>query len=389
MRILMPIAQLSLGHGGAELQAHKLARALMARGHQVEIITTRPAGTPRLAELEGVPVRRLFSFGNRRAIWRLGPYSYTGLLISELRRRRDEHDIVHVHQIAHPAFAAVAARRLGGKPVLIKVATAGDFSEMLQMRRGGPSLPVGSSRMLDFTLRHGDAFIAISSAIADELAQYGAEQRRIVRIPNGVELPPLPTAEERAAARSSLGVSAGTPLAIYVGRAGEQKGADVLLRAWASVADRRPDARLIMLGEGIPQDRGLAALAALAGPSATLAGRVRDVPRYLVASDLFLLPSRGEGLSNAVLEAMVRGCCCLVSDLPANRDLIEHEHTGLVSATGDAAALAEAIVAALAAPELRARLGAAARRHVEEDFSLPRVVASYEALYERLARGVR
>ena len=199
MKIVMPIAQFTLGHGGAEMQAHRLARALITRGHQVEIVTTRPLGQPAFDEIEGVPVRRLFAFGNRRGLWRLAPYSYSALLLRELLRERP--DVVHTRQAFHPAWTALfARRRFGGAPVVVKVATAGEYGDVRQMREGRPTLPVGSARMLRQILGGADALVAISSAIEDELRGQGAANGRIVRIPNGVELPP---ADRRRVARRS------------------------------------------------------------------------------------------------------------------------------------------------------------------------------------------
>lgn len=384
----MPITQFQLGHGGAELQAHRLARALIASRHEVEIVTARNAGEATAEIVEGVPVRRLFCFGNRRLVWRLGPYSYTGLLIAELLRRRSAHDVVHAHQALQAAFGAVVARRLGGRPVVVKVATAGPYGDLVQMREGRPTLPAGSAWMAQTILKGADALVAISDAIAEELRVAGVPPDRVVRIPNGVDVRPLPTPDERAAARFSVGVAPETPVVVYVGRAGEQKGSDILLRAWRAVVERgaptgiRP--RLFLLGEGFDKDVGFMRLALEIGDSLTVTGRVRDVQRYLAAADLFVLPSRGEGLSNAILEAMMSGVPCVVSDIAPNRELIGHGRTGLTFPSGDVAGLAGAMRHALEWPSEMAALAASARRLVEERYAMPEVTRAYETLYARL-----
>ena len=387
----MPIAQFQLGHGGAEMQAHRLARALVARGHQVEIVTSRHAGEARLEAIDGgVTVRRLFTFDNRRAVWRLGAYSYTGLLLAELLGRRSGHDVVHVHQAFHPAFAAVLARRLGGgRPVVVKVATAGSFGDLNQMREGRPTLPLGSARMARAIVRGADMLVAISAAVAGELAAAGVPAARIARIPNGVDVHPVPTPADRAAARSALNVPPGSKVLVYVGRSGPQKGSDVLLAAWRCLrgrmgGDAAAGARLFVLGQGFDSDAGFMATAREMGPSVTVAGRVGDVPKYLAASDLFVLPSRGEGLSNAILEAMMYGVPCLVSDIQPNLELVEHGRTGLVFPSEDGTALARAIEDALSRPAETAGLALEARRLVEDRYAMPRVVSDYEALYSRL-----
>jgi glycosyltransferase involved in cell wall biosynthesis len=358
----MPIAQFSLGHGGAEMQCHRLAKELIRRGHQVEIVTTRPAGEPAFAVVEGVPVRRLFAFGNRRLVWRAAPYTYTALLLAHLLRHKP--DVVHAHQAFHPAWAAVVARRrFGGAPVVVKVATAGEFGDVRQMTEGRATLPIGSRHLLRQIVAHADALVAISSAVGDELTG-----GRIVRIPNGVDLPAAtPTREE---ARRQLGVDG--RLILYVGRAGAQKGADLLARAWQKA---KIPARLVMLGEGVPDVPEVRA-AGIEAP-----GRVRNVDLYLRAADLFVLPSRGEGLSNALLEAMAHGLPCLVSDLAANRELVDPGVTGLVFPAGDEDALAHALQQPIP-PDL----GKNARALVEKQYTLAAVVSRYEELYTQLVR---
>jgi glycosyltransferase involved in cell wall biosynthesis len=257
---------------------------------------------------------------------------------------------------------------------VVKVATAGEFGDLRQMREGGPSFPIFSLRMLRTIVGGADALVAISSAIADELAAEGAAPERVLRIPNGVPVPPIPLVDERLEARASLGIG-DEPVALYVGRAGRQKGADVLVAAWPDVAARLPRARLIMLGEGVT-----------APPPIMTPGRVLDVPRYLKAADLFVLPSRGEGLSNAVMEAMAHGVPCLVSDLPANRDLVEPGVTGSMVPPDDRGALAKALIDSLANLESLGGMAQAARERIVKRFAFEVVVEEYEKLYERLAR---
>jgi glycosyltransferase involved in cell wall biosynthesis len=387
MRILMAISQFQRGCGGAEASAHRLARRLIERGHNIEIITGRPGGTPCRETVDGVPLRRLFTFGAQRGGWRLAPYSYMPLLAEQLIRRRGEHDIVHVHQAFHPAFAAtVVRRRARGRPVVVKVATSGEFGDLHQMRTGTPTLPRGSSRMLETILRSADAFVAVSSAVADELAAAGVPSRRIARIPNGLPLPEPPSRSARAEARRSLGIADGEPLVLYVGRSGRQKGSDLLVAAWRELEGETaaaPSARLCLLGDGFLGDRAFMNEVA-AMPGVMVPGKVHDVDRYLRAADLFVLPSRGEGLSNALLEAMAHGVPSLVSDLAANRDLVIEGQTGFTVPAGDQAALAAALRRCLADLAALRPLAQAARARVASGFGIDGVCAAYEKLYDDL-----
>lgn len=376
LRISMILGQLKPGVGGCEQQAVRLAAALQARGHEVEIVTTRPAGAPAREHQDGVPVRRLFNFGNRRLLWRLGIYTYAAAVGAELSRSRP--DIVHAHQLFHTAFAAVASRPLHQRPVLVKVATAGPFGDLQQMR-GGLAFP-GCRPLLSVALR-ADRVVAISAEIAGELRAAGVPEARLARIPNGVVLPREGiSAAQRAAARRGLGLADDDEVLVYVGRCKTQKAPDLLLGAWRRLA-ARPRCHLLVVGEGFVEDPAFRA-AAQESPRLRLIGRVLDVPRYLAAADALLFPSRGEGLSNTLLEALALGLPCVASGIPTNCELLG-EGAGLLAPPEDAATLARLAEGLLGDPRRRQVLALAARRRAER-FDLQQVAAAYEALYHAL-----
>ncbi|WP_461395510.1 glycosyltransferase, partial [Deferrisoma sp.] len=110
------------------------------------------------------------------------------------------------------------------------------------------------------------------------------------------------------------------------------------------------------------------------------------VPEILRALDLFVLPSRNEGISNTILEAMATGLPVLATAVGGNPELVESGVTGTLVPPGDPAALARALEAYAAAPERRAAEGAAARTRALERFSIPAMVEGYEAVWRRVAR---
>jgi glycosyltransferase involved in cell wall biosynthesis len=386
MKISLPIAQFQLNQGGAEMISHRLALKLISRGHEVEIISTRPAGTRSFSVEAGVPVRRFFSCGNRRGIWRLGPYFFTILLYRHLVERRSAYHIVHAQQAFHPAYASILARRRTGRPVIVQLHTAGIFGDLLQMTQGRPTLPVGSSRMLDVILREADALVAISTPIWQELLEFGAKPEKIVKIPNGVEIPPQRSTEEMLRARAELAVDPDTRVVVYAGRSGPQKGSDILVRAWIELSRRQNNAVLYLLGEGFTTDPDFMREASKAGASLVVTGKVSNVELYLRAADLFVLPSRGEGLSLAILEAQSMGIPCLVSDISPNRDLVEDGITGFLCRPEDHRDFLDKLVFALDNPGKACAAGAAARARVQAQFSLDTVAASFENLYARFVK---
>ena len=135
-----------------------------------------------------------------------------------------------------------------------------------------------------------------------------------------------------------------------------------LLKAFARLAARYPLTRLHFVGTG-PEEAGLKTMAEALIPErrVTFHGQLSNVSKLLQKSHIFVLPSRGEGMSNALLEAMAQGLACVASNIPANRALLSHDKTGLLFATGDPLDAAHNLALLLENPALRIRLAKAAR----------------------------
>lgn len=379
LRILMLVRRYHPWVGGTERQAHKLASQLIAMGVDVQVVTGWWfRGTPQREQIGLVPVFRNFTawemFG-LRGLRKLGGYLYLLTLLGYLGRHRHEYDLIHVHLLNYHAFAAVLAGRWWGKPVIVKLANSGSHSDLRRME--ADMLP-GQRAMLPTALR-ADRLIAINDESATELRTAGVPATRIMHIPNGVEIDEAADARDYAAP--------GRRTIAYVGRLHPSKGADVLLTALRRVVDTRPDLdwALWLFGDG--QLRGaLEAQAQALGLAerVTFWGTVAPLTPYLDQADLFALPSRSEGISNALLEAMARGLPCVVSAIGGNTDLIHSGENGLLTAPEDAAGLAAALVDMLDDEALRRRLGTAARRTVEAGYSLESVARQYLALYRSL-----
>ena len=119
-----------------------------------------------------------------------------------------------------------------------------------------------------------------------------------------------------------------------------------------------------------------------------LLGTRDDVPKLLKAADVFVLPSRTEGLPNALLEAMAAGCAIVTTDVPGCHDLVTHDETGLLVPYGDTSLLANAVLDLLGDTALATRLGRAAVAAVERDWHVERTWREYAAVYEEaVSRG--
>lgn len=172
------------------------------------------------------------------------------------------------------------------------------------------------------TMRWADAVILNSAGVkAFAVREEGADPEKIHVIPNGVRIEAYRNPISRADLRAEFNLEPDQLLIGSVGRLTYQKGFDILIQALALL--NRPDVHLLLVGEG--EER--AALQALAhqlrvASQVHFAGYRRDVPRLLGALDLYVQPSRFEGMPNALLEALAAGCPVIASDVDGNRELL-------------------------------------------------------------------
>ncbi|MFK0217503.1 glycosyltransferase [Streptomyces vinaceus] len=209
-------------------------------------------------------------------------------------------------------------------------------------------------------------------------------------IRNGVDLdhfrPGGPDREaDRARARTELPLPAAFlgdgPLAVCVGRLCQQKGQDILLRAWREVLGNVPEARLVLVGDGPDTEK----LRRSAPPGVLFAGAAPDIRPWLRAADLVVLPSRWEGMALAPLEAMACGRPVLVSDVSGARESLPPGQGRLcLVPPEDPTALAKALGRLLAEPRLLAELGEQAQQHARTEFDVRRTTDAVTGLYHEL-----
>jgi glycogen(starch) synthase len=382
LRVVMVVRLFFPWIGGTERQALKLARELMKEGIQVQVVTGRwTRGTPKRETVEGVRVFRnhtLWEFFGIKGFRKLGGYLYILTLIWHLWRKRHTYDLIHVHALNYHTFAAVLVGRWLGRPVVTKLANSGSASDIKKMRLGQQ---LALSHLMMPIALHSDRFVALSRTGVQELVAAGVPGTRIAQIPNGVEI----------SRRDERSYMLHSPVRlIFVGRMHEQKGVDILLRSFRELRRRRPGKKisLRLVGDG-PNRAKLMAMAERIKVSRHLefVGDRDDVAELLEESDIFVLPSRAEGLSNALLEAMSVGLPVVASNVPGNEGVIEHGHNGLLCKVDDPNSLATELTRLLDDTELREAIGRRARLTVEERYGLHSVARQYVQLYEELLHG--
>jgi sugar transferase (PEP-CTERM/EpsH1 system associated) len=239
-----------------------------------------------------------------------------------------------------------------------------------------------------------DRLFAVCRDSAERFAGLaGIPPERFGVLYNGVDCETFRPATDRPALRRALGWDDDECIVLTVASLTPVKGHDQLLEAAARVLAgqapaRRP--RFVWLGEGAERpalERRIAELGL--GAAVTLPGASDRVPEALAAADLFVLPSRLEGMSNAILEAMASGLPVVANAVGGNPELIQDGICGLLARAGDGPDLADAIGRLVADDALRTSMGLAARARAESVFSLESMMARYADFYAAAAAPAR
>jgi glycosyltransferase involved in cell wall biosynthesis len=296
--------------------------------------------------------------------------------------RRDRIDLVHTHMDLADYYGAAAARLLG-----LRLVSTRENADEFRTRRTWKRPPF--LFLEHFAYAAADATVAVSENLVDFLERAeGLPRHKTVVIRNGIDAAALVRVPSREEARRRFGLPENATVLGSVGRLAAQKGQIDLIEALPAIAARHPEVRLLIAGEG-PERPALEERIRHLGleERAALLGHVEEVPAFLRALDVFVLPSLWEGLPLALLEAMAMGLPVVASRAIGIAEAIDHGACGLLVAPRDREAMAQAVVSVLDDPGRAARLGAAARRRVLERHTLEAVAGRMDALYRRILGG--
>jgi len=363
--------------GGSEVEAQRIASAMIRRGHQVQVLCAGGPPMPGVREWvdpEGVPVRIL----TRRSRGRVRDFVFALGVGWEIWSGRKRYDVVYfLMQGLHVAAGLPVARWLG-KPIVMKFGGSGVIPLMRRSRTGRLEL--------EWLRQWAARLMVLNEGMMEEGVADGFPRQQLTWMPNPVDVSEFRLAQpgEASAWRKQHGIPLHACVTIYVGRLSSEKGLPGLIRGFSQTARRSPDAMLLLVGDG-PQRAELEALAAqlqLGPDRIRFVGRVKvtEVPFWLRSSDVFALTSPSEGFSCALLEAMASGLASVVSDIPANRQLVDPGIHGLTVPFGDESSIGDALLRLSRDPDVRKSMGEAARSRVVENYSTGRVVERYERL---------
>lgn len=387
--------------GGAERQCRLLVQELTGRGHCCVIFTSRTAlRPPRLQPSSDVfavnrfgllcplekRVRRSLSrmissgifaqsrWSNIAGFWLSAPFVWISrlsfilaLFFFAFQFKKPPIDLLHVHESGWLAGVGVALARRWKIPVIVKEATSPPLAPI--------SYGTPSRYRWDRLRRTADGWIAQTNEIIEKLVLMDLPAEQIHLLPNGVIVPTISASQNRS---DSI---------LYVGnltQGSAWKAFDVLFEAWVQVVKTKPSAQLMFVGSGDSAPWVNYLKKYKMEHTVRFVGFVENPAKYYAAATIFVLPSRIEGMSNALLEAQSWGLACVVSDIPANTAIVQHDFNGLVVPVNNSEALAKAITQLLGDRQLRERLGQKARDIIIDAFDIKYITNRLLEIYKTL-----
>ena len=357
---------LSLDLGGLERVVLELVREARESGRRADVVCLDRPGllAPRVEDLGG-RVRCIA----RRPGERLGTIGRLKAALRELRP-----DVVHSHQIGALLYGGPAARA-AGVPLTVHTEHGKHYSGRLRTRLVG--------RLAG---RFAARFFCVSADIAAEaLSSRIVPRRKVHVIPNGIETSRFLGGDDGGSLRRSLAIPPDVPVIGTVGRLGEIKRQDLLIRAFGRVRSRKPDVHLLLVGDGpLREELGELATALGLDGSVHFAGYQPEPERYLRVMDVFALTSRSEGMPLAVLEAWATGIPVVATRVGGLPELIEEGRTGVLIEPDDEAGLAEALCDLVLDRDRARQLGEAGSRQVRSRFDSRVMASGYNLHYADL-----
>ena len=357
--------------GGAEMQAARLIEGWMDRGHEVICIGRRMGKGPVKIGRHLVQVRKIYTLPN---LGRPGRgISYLFSLSVLLMRYRRWIDVIYTRFLGEAAIVVSMLKRFGLLDIKLVANPAGTRNQGdVHFLRSIPFTPY-LIKLLD---EECDAINLISPLMDSELRQAGFSGQNFTHIPNGITIRPL----NRASQHNNIKF-------ITVGRIAPEKGLDLFLKAVAQLKNRLNPGQVIIVGSG-PEETKLRNQAKELQINELIewTGHLNQsqVQARLNEADVFVLPSRLEGLSNAGLEAMERGLAPIFSACGGLDTYIDKE-IGWVVPCNDVLALSKAMSEALSMPMERIRdMGLQARSLIKQEFDIDIIVDRYLDLFAKL-----
>jgi glycosyltransferase involved in cell wall biosynthesis len=374
--------------GGNQGQALLLAETLLNLGIKVIVVTHRQNLKLKKEEIyHGIKIYRVNSLAwikknvsitNNAISNKSNKFSYVKVfsakiyykimiysVLLKLYKLKNEYDIIHSHKIVFSDKLIRFAHKLH-KPLLIKDATFNGLQQQGEV----------PEKKRIYTYQNG-IFVAVSLMIASNLKKNHVDTKRIFCIPNGIDITDIENKNNKKADKNTL---------LFVGNfwQGKIKGLDILLKSMTIVVKEHPNVLLSIVGQGnvdeylpiIDTDR--------LRQNVKFLGAIKQMKDLYEKNFVYILPSRSEGMSNAVLEAMSYAMPCVVTNVSGILEQIENEKEGLIVPIEDYQALAKAINYMLSNTDQAIVMGKAAQEKIKAKFDIKIIASQYIDVYKKL-----
>lgn len=379
----MVITSFPPAYSGAAQALIKLGKGLIQRGHKISVVCALPAGAASYEEIEGIQVYRLYSglYDDMSEVPTFSNQAKFALASAWfIWKHRNVFDVIHFHGIGRNSVGAILVAKLVGIPTIGKVSGIEHDSPSAHLKRR-------FGKMLLKILGLVDAFIAVSPRIASDILSFSSwNSSKIFQIPNPIDCNIYThiDSKTRLLIRSKMGIAADEFIFLFVGAICKGKGIDALVDAWC-VVRQKAGTSVKLLAIGPPwEDSMVKLLIDRVGIDYSGYKTIDEVRDIYAAADAFVLPTRGEGLPNAVLEAMASGLPCIVGRLEGITDYLLGEERGILINPEDNIDLANAMLKIYEHPTVAKEMANKAKKWVVENANMKPVVMQYEAIYGNL-----
>lgn len=365
--------------GGVEFEAREQSRRLVARGHEVTVVSSRIADDRPLSFDDGFPVHKVAASNVLEDRIRLPYPLFSPRLFSVMSDLARDVDVVtaHTHTFMSTIAAARAARRNAKPFVLIQNNPYIEYRFPLDIVQR-----IADATIARYTVGSADRLVAISEFTAEYLRRL-APTRRVTVMHLGTDVERFSPVDStaRSEIRRRLGLPADAFVALTVRRLFFRNGLDTLLDAAERLRDRR-DLHIVIGGSGPERNEIQRRIERGGLENVHLLGFIpdADLPDYYRAADVFVLPTRtAEGFGLVLMEAAASGVPSIATDSGAPREIIDDGRTGLLVPPGAPAELAAAIARLHDAPDLLAAMSRAALAK-SSDFTWDRSIDTLECI---------
>lgn len=383
MKILLTTPIFPPEIGGPATYTYEVSKRLMARGHDVRVVTFADA-KPEVEDIEVMPVRLNYGL--------LGSLRRQIRLFLTILRAAKGMDLLYTQGAVVVGFCSLLIGKLSKKPVVVKFVgdvaweqavntakTTKLLEEFLIQPEGGFYIKL-IMRIQRLAFHQADKVITPSHYLKNILVKfYQVPSSKIEVVYNAVELTEIEAAEEKY----------GQPMAITIGRLVPWKGIDELITLVPALIERYHNFKLVVVGDG-PEYQRLMKLCRETGAESDVVfigrlGREKTLA-LLKRSDVFILNSRYEGMPHTVIEAMAYECPVIATSLEGTREVIEDGRNGITIDPGDRQQLSEKLIFLLENKSARQKMITEAYKTVRSKFTWERTLGQLERILNTTSR---